>query len=629
MSSVPSEDMKEQWKCLLCSTVRSSSRKLEGHMHLKHSQEEEQVKVEEAKKEVRKPRKNIRKLPVGARAQCPECEKNFCNSYTCQRHLETVHKVDPKLYKISNTRKACYYCGRSISAMAKHLKTCKSKRIEVNKRTEEKKMERRKVNEIHFVSGGHMLVEKVDLYMKRKTYHQRTLRQYKNKIKSFIKFCEEKSVQEGNPFLADHVLYGLEKGVNIPAIHEYLEEGESLVGGKLTALKAYKVLCSFLTEYFGKVYNRVQGTAEASQRDLMILRVSEMKRSCDLDLKRLNREASRKTHETNSMKQTMQEETNWKPEKLWKCVEELISSDRVKEMIQKMKKAKSLDDLQDLGGEVACRNMIMSCLLLLGNGQRGGTVVNMKIEEFKSAVKKEGFRVVKVGNHKTSSYFSGACVSFALPGLYKATQNYIKLTQEDKGPSSFVFTTQKKKQASMRAAVNWLKTNVLKNKDFLSNEQLSRLSAKGWRKGWAKWGKSHPDEKIRNISNIIMCHTKEVAQGHYIGNTADEAAHFTRAVIGSKGAKLEAESEEEEDHNPVQASHSVTGRSFSTLENKLLKKCFWKDGKKPLRFLQGDIDRMKEENNQFAQLYAQLLNKKVGLKNPRNAARNTIRKAIM
>ena len=73
----------------------------------------------------------------------------------------------------------------------------------------------------------------------------------------------------------------------------------------------------------------------------------------------------------------------------------------------------------------------------------------------------------------------------------------------------------------------------------------------------------------------------------------------------------------------------TSGRAFSTLENKLLKKCFWKYGKKPLRFLQENIDRKKEENNEFAQLHAQLLNKKVGLKNPRNAARNTIRKAIM
>jgi len=47
---------------------------------------------------------------------------------------------------------------------------------------------------------------------------------------------------------------------------------------------------------------------------------------------------------------------------------------------------------------------------------------------------------------------------------------------------ALVFVTQKGQKTDMRRPVDWMKDNILKGVDFLTDEQYKNLTAKGFRK---------------------------------------------------------------------------------------------------------------------------------------------------
>ena len=146
-----------------------------------------------------------------------------------------------------------------------------------------------------------------------------------------------------------------------------------------------------------------------------------------LPIKQLNKEAEQATAVSNRERSNNEAMPNFQPDLLSKCMQEVVRSPKIREMIARLKDATRVEDLEDVGGEVQLRYMLESTLLVVGNGQRGDTITSMTVGELKDGRKSNGVTVVKVAHHKTMRTYGSANVSFAMPGLWKATKKYIQL----------------------------------------------------------------------------------------------------------------------------------------------------------------------------------------------------------
>ena len=160
---------------------------------------------------------------------------------------------------------------------------------------------------------------------------------------------------------------------------------------------------------------------------LWLVRLREKITSVDPAIKLYNKEAEMATATSNRDKQMDDSQTNFQTDLVSKCVVEVAKSPKIRELIQDLRQATSRDDLDSKGGENLYRYMLEAVLLVLGNGQRGDTIANMKIGELLDGKKKSGMKVVKVAHHKTKGTWGAANVSFALKGLWGATKKYVQL----------------------------------------------------------------------------------------------------------------------------------------------------------------------------------------------------------
>jgi len=161
--------------------------------------------------------------------------------------------------------------------------------------------------------------------------------------------------------------------------------------------------------------------------DLWMLRISQKASSILPHVKQFNKEAGTRTAARTRQKEMDDSQTNYNPGLLSKCMAEVAKSGLVKQLLVDLNEAESVDELEEKAGEVIYRSMLQSTLLVLANGQRGDTIASMTVGELRDAKTEEGIKVVKVAQHKTKGTYGSANLSFALPGLWKATRNYVEL----------------------------------------------------------------------------------------------------------------------------------------------------------------------------------------------------------
>ena len=71
--------------------------------------------------------------------------------------------------------------------------------------------------------------------------------------------------------------------------------------------------------------------------------------------------------------------------------------------------------------------------------------------------------------------------------------------------------------------------------DVLTADQLKKLTSGAWRKGWANWGREHPDPAVRRASAAVMSHSEEIAKSHYLVTMPEKAAHWSKEVLKNQG----------------------------------------------------------------------------------------------
>ena len=81
----------------------------------------------------------------------------------------------------------------------------------------------------------------------------------------------------------------------------------------------------------------------------------------------------------------------------------------------------------------------------------------------------------------------------------------------------------------------------------------------------------------------------------------------------------------------MQGGRVAAGRTFSKMENAMLKKIFWKEGKPPKSFTQKKIDEACQLQPYFRRMYEDLVKRKEEEfpGSGRAKARNSLRKSIM
>ena len=77
----------------------------------------------------------------------------------------------------------------------------------------------------------------------------------------------------------------------------------------------------------------------------------------------------------------------------------------------------------------------------------------------------------------------------------------------------------------------WMKKEIFSKLDVLTADQLKNLTSGAWRKGWAIWGRDHPDKSVRRASAAVVSHSEEVAKSHYLVTRSEKAANWSKEVL--------------------------------------------------------------------------------------------------
>ena len=80
-----------------------------------------------------------------------------------------------------------------------------------------------------------------------------------------------------------------------------------------------------------------------------------------------------------------------------------------------------------------------------------------------------------------------------------------------------------------------MKKEIFPKLGVLTADQLKKLTSGAWKKGWANWGRDHPDPEVQRASAAVMSHSDEIAQSHYLVTMPDKAANWTKQVLKNKG----------------------------------------------------------------------------------------------
>ena len=113
---------------------------------------------------------------------------------------------------------------------------------------------------------------------------------------------------------------------------------------------------------------------------------------------------------------------NYDDKTLAKLVGAVLSSKLFKQKLKTILRARVPADLDE---QDTCK-FLYAILLLVGNGQRAGTITNMVLKEFNRAKVFEGREVVKVAQHKTGEG-GPATIVFAYQKTWKAVHNFLNI----------------------------------------------------------------------------------------------------------------------------------------------------------------------------------------------------------
>ena len=148
---------------------------------------------------------------------------------------------------------------REISAMARHLKTCKPYKAYKDNQAKAAApvVPPTPVERMMFLPGGKKLAFELRRWMTVAKYGAKTVSQYCNKMeKSVLPYWERTlRLDDGTnaPFLADFLLYPLEKFVSLPLLDDYLHDSQEEASAKKVACLAYNALCRFLESHIEKL----------------------------------------------------------------------------------------------------------------------------------------------------------------------------------------------------------------------------------------------------------------------------------------------------------------------------------------------------------------------------------------
>ena len=183
------------------------------------------------------------KAPLGAKVQCPLCDKEFGTSFAVRRHMTRTHKSTPKELEqcvIPTTSKKCKHCGVYFSNVYKHLGTCKMKDTVM-----ESDSDKQGDVPAEFSAGGQLLLAEWDTWFPLQGLSKGTQKSYTAKLLLLISYFE----QTINKFKADMLLYPLELELSFPSMSGYLTSCTT-GGDKATSIKTYRYLCDLILQLF-------------------------------------------------------------------------------------------------------------------------------------------------------------------------------------------------------------------------------------------------------------------------------------------------------------------------------------------------------------------------------------------
>ena len=119
----PESPPRKEYQCKVCDKIKRSKKAMKKHMakHIIDEDASNMVSFTKGSDEVSSTKgsdevsstKGSTVLHSGQKLQCTECDRQYSNTFTLRRHMETIHGTEKEsLPRVPNTRKDCKWCGR-------------------------------------------------------------------------------------------------------------------------------------------------------------------------------------------------------------------------------------------------------------------------------------------------------------------------------------------------------------------------------------------------------------------------------------------------------------------------------------------------------------------------------------
>ena len=384
----------------------------------------------------------VQREPIGEKTECPVCSKKFQRAFTLVRHMVDIHKIDRKeVYKryylismtnivstffyrftIKTTTTECKHCGNFFGNIHKHVIICQKKLEEKNKKKLLPVTNPSGKAPRYFSRGGCQLLERWSTWVVGNTpLGPTSIPQYTAGLGRLINFWETNLPG----FKADSLQYPLESGTSMPSLTSFLDTCTSPSTKKM-AVQVYLHLCGLVMDIFDDQYTKSE-TFSLVERNAFRQTLDSLKLKFSKKMKAISEETKAKTAETAAERATDAEDLTYNPKRLKELLTVILKDPKLRKIVEDLN-TEAPNVIRQTYNDRELQYALVSLLLTTMIGQRQHCIINMTIKEFRRAkVSAIGVEVAHVTDHKTFKRYGPAPVAFVYPGLYKATENLLKV----------------------------------------------------------------------------------------------------------------------------------------------------------------------------------------------------------
>ena len=618
-------------------------------------------------------KKRARPNPAQKKAtvSCPICEEKLATKFAVIRHMKSKHEMSRATidtFNIGTTTKPCKYCQKEYKNVWKHQEVCPQK-VVATKRKVAKGCE----------PGGKKFLAGFKAYLENQLA-KNVVRQYVGKAASLTEFWESRVEH----FIMDKLLEPLHHNAMFPSLATYLNESQTVGDGNV-AIKVYKYLVDFTVEVFNTRYGADPTFTCAEKKDWK-RDTKDNKDDYDRKHKLLMKDAKRQTADNAADAQENGAILEFNPDRLQEVLKHILEHEKVAAMLSNLSE-KTPEEIREIYSEAEVRYCLMGQLLVT-TGKRSDAVAHLTVGGICSKGQKtdNGCWVVPVREHKTFTTYGSSLVTFETEELYNASLGYMHAFRAESLPAEYLFATIFKQPTQLREAIKWIKVNLLPG--FCTTEEIARLSAKAFRKGFSNWGKDHPDQTVRDNVCEVQDHSQTVQETNYNVASYSKASMVTKAVMnlvrsrkpaaktvggsaggsnggsagssvggyggssggssvgdsvggsagGSAGGSVGGSAENSPEQSVEKSAHQSAelpaggkrkgrkGLTFSDEERSLLKKAFFINGEAPSGITNKTVELAQKKFSDLVPIVARLMEKN---ENKKSLVNNNIRKAMI